>query len=56
MIADIYNIIGNTEAIAWTSERNGWRVFDIRLPAPITEPNEGTLVTSWMLTVIACPI
>ena len=50
-----YDILGNREAIAWMDGRNGWKVFDIRLSSPTTEPSEGRRVSRFSLTVIACP-
>jgi len=52
----LYNIIADRSGIDWMSERNGWRIFDIRLSSPITEPNEGRRVTRLELQIVACPI
>ena len=52
----LYNILGDRSGIDWMSERNGWRIFDIRLSSPITESNEGQRVTRLELQVVACPI
>ena len=51
-----YNILGDRDAIAWMEGHNGWRVFDIRLAAPTTEPNEGQRLSRIVMTVTACPI
>lgn len=51
----IYDILGDRDAIDWITERNGWRVFDIRTASPITEPNEGRRITRWVLSIVACP-
>ena len=51
----LYDIIGDRSAIDWITNRNRWRVFDIRLASPITEANEGRRVTRWNLSIIACP-
>lgn len=56
MARDLYDIIGDEDAAAWMEGRNGWRVFDIRLASPITEPAEGRRISRWVLSVIACPI
>jgi len=51
----LYNILGDRDGIEWMSERNGWRIFDIRLSSPITESNEGTRSTRFELQIVACP-
>ena len=56
MRRDLYAILGDRAAIDWMTERNDWRVFDIRTPSPTSEPSEGRRLTSWVLTIIACPI
>ena len=56
MRIDLYDIIGNREAIEWINGRNFWRVFDIRGAGPITETQEGTRVSKWVLTVVAAPL
>jgi hypothetical protein len=40
----------------WIENRNSWRIFDIRLPSPITVSEDGVRVSRFALTVIACPI
>ena len=56
MREDLYNIVGNRDAIEWINGRNHWNVFDIRLPSPTTAANEGRRVSRFALTVIAHPI
>ena len=56
MRRDFYEIIGDRDAIDWMTERNEWRVFDIRMAGPTSEAQEGRLVTRWNVIVIACPI
>jgi len=51
----LYDILGDRAAIDWITGRNGWQVFDIRLPAPTTEASEGRRISRWILTVTACP-
>lgn len=53
---DLYNIIGDRDMIEWASERNGWRLFDIRTASPFTESGDGQRITRSELTVVACPI
>jgi len=53
---NLYDILGDRDAIAAITNTNEWRVFDIRLSSPITEANEGRMVSSWNLSIIACPI
>lgn len=53
---NLYDILGDRDAIAWATDRNGWRVFDIRLASPITESGEGQRITRFELMVTACPI
>lgn len=50
----IYNIIGNREAIAWASGRNNLTLFDIRTTPATTEAGDGVRISRWILTVIAC--
>lgn len=52
---DLYNILGDRDCINWMSERNGWRIFDIRLPSPTTEAGEGERISRFTLEVTACP-
>jgi len=52
----LYNILADRDGINWMSDRNDWRIFDIRLSSPITESNEGQRVTRLELQVVACPI
>lgn len=56
MRRDIYAIIGDRAAIDWMTDRNEWRVFDIRLAASTTEASEGRLIARWNLSITACPI
>lgn len=57
MRRDLYDIIGDIEgAEQFIAEKNGWRIFDIRVSAPTTEPNEGRRVSVWTLEIVACPI
>lgn len=53
---NLYDIIGDRDLIEWGTDRNGWRLFDIRTASPITESGEGQRITRTELTVIACPI
>lgn len=53
---DLYNILGDRGAIEWMQELNGWRVFDIRLASPTTEPNEGRRISRFTMEITACPI
>ena len=51
-----YDILGDRDAIAWITDLNGWRVFDIRLGSPITEPDDGRTLTRWEMSIVACPL
>jgi hypothetical protein len=51
-----YEIIGDRAAIDWMTERNEWRIFDIRLAGPTTEASDGRLITRWNILVVACPV
>ena len=51
----IYGVLGDQSAIAWMEDRNGWRVFDIRIAAPTTEAGDGRRISRWNLTIVACP-
>lgn len=55
MRTDLYDILGNRDAIEWINGRNFWTVFDIRAGGPITEAQEGRRVTRWNLSIVACP-
>tara|TARA_R110000868_G_C10636484_1_gene743697 strand:- start:329 stop:766 length:438 start_codon:yes stop_codon:yes gene_type:complete len=52
---DFYDILGDRTMIDWISNRNGWQVFDIRLPAPTTEASDGRRLSRWTLTITAAP-
>ena len=56
MRRDLYDILGDRDGIDWITERNSWRVFDIRQASPTTEADEERRITKWILTVVACPI
>lgn len=56
MRKDIYDIIGDRRAIEWMETRNNWRVFDIRMASPTTEPTEERRISRWVITAVACPI
>lgn len=56
MRTDLYDILGNREAIEWINGRNFWSVFDIRAGGPTTEAQEGRRVSRWVLSVIAAPL
>lgn len=57
MRRDLYDILGDTDGMQRFCEgRNGWRLFDIRLPSPTSSAEEGRRVSTWRMTVIACPI
>lgn len=53
---DLYDIIGDVDAVNWMNLKNGWRVFDIRLASPITEASEGRRVSRWSVQIVACPL
>jgi len=55
MRRDLYDILGDRDAIDWITERNDWRVFDIRQASPTTEADEERRISKWILTVVACP-
>mgnify|MGYP006893284040 CR=1 FL=1 len=56
MRRDLYDILGDRDAIEWLDGRNGWRVFDIRQSSPTTEADEERRISKWILTAVACPI
>ena len=56
MRVDLYDILGNRDAIPFISGNNDWTVFDIRLGGPTTEAQDGRRVTRWLLTVVAAPV
>jgi hypothetical protein len=49
------NILGDRAAIPFMEALNGWRVFDIRIASPTTEPEEGRRISRVTLDVTACP-
>jgi hypothetical protein len=51
---DLFDILGNREAIEFVNGRNFWQVFDIRTTPPNTEVQEGRTVSTFQITVIAC--
>jgi len=53
---DLYNILADTAAIDSISESTSWRIFDIRTEGFNTEATDGRRVTTYPLTVTACPI
>ena len=53
---DLYQILADMAAIDILSESESWRVFDIRTEGYNTESNDGKRVTTYPLTVTACPI
>jgi len=53
---DLYQILADTAAIDILTESESWRVFDIRTEGYNTESNDGKRVTTYPLTVTACPI
>jgi hypothetical protein len=55
MREELYDILGDMEAIDWMSERCGVRVFDIRIPSPTTEASDGRRISRWNLQIVACP-
>lgn len=52
---DLYEILGNHDAVDWVSGRNYWTIFDIRATPPNTEAEEGRLVSRFELEIVACP-
>ena len=56
MRSALYDIIANRAAIDWINDREGWRVFDIRLPSPLTESDNDRRVSRSPMEVTACPI
>jgi hypothetical protein len=55
MRRDLYDIIGNRDAIQWLENRNGWSVIDIRATSPTTQVEEGRRMSVWTLSIIAHP-
>lgn len=55
-VIDLYNIVADTNAIEILSGAESWRVFDIRTEGFNTEATDGRRVTTYPLTVTACPI
>lgn len=53
---DLNNILADRAMIDWITERNNWRIFDIRTVSPITESGDGQRITRFELIVVACPI
>jgi hypothetical protein len=53
---DLYQIIADRNAIDALSNAAFWRIFDIRTEGFNTEASEGRRVTTYPLTVTACPI
>jgi len=56
MRRDLYAILGDRAGIDWITERNDWRVFDIQVPSPTTGLGEDRRLTTWSLSILACPI
>lgn len=55
MRRDLYDILGDLDAIDWINGLNDWQVFDIRLAGPTTEASDGRLISRWILQITACP-
>lgn len=53
---DLYEIIADRNAIDALSDAAFWRIFDIRTEGFNTEPSDGRRVTTYPITVTACPI
>ena len=53
---NLYDILGNRDAIEWINGRNQWTVFDIRAAGPTTEAQDGRRVTRWTLSIVAAPL
>ena len=55
MRRDLYDIVGNRDAIQWLENRNGWSVVDIRCTSPTTQVEEGRRMSVWTLSIVAHP-
>ena len=56
MRTDLSDILQNEDIKDWIDGRNFWAVIDFQTPSPITEAQDGTRVTRWVLSVLAHPI
>ncbi len=52
---DLFDIVGNRDAIEWINNLNFWTIFDIRATPPNTEAEEGRLISRYELEIVACP-
>lgn len=52
---DLYDILGNRDAIDYINGLNFWTVFDIRATAPNTEAEEGRMISRYELEVVCAP-
>lgn len=55
MRRDLYDIIGNRDALQFIENRNGFQVVDIRTTGPTTSAEEGRLISSWTISLVAFP-
>jgi hypothetical protein len=51
----LYNILANRDAMLFCQGRNGVNLLDIRNTNPTTATQDGRRVTTYEMTVVACP-
>ncbi len=56
LVADLYNVLADTVAIDHLSSYPGFKCFDIRGTAPISEQENGLRITRFEMRVVGCPV
>jgi len=52
---DLFDILGNRDAIDYVNGLNFWTIFDIRATSPNTEAEEGRMVSRYELEIVCAP-
>jgi hypothetical protein len=56
LVADLYNVLADTAGIDFLSTFSGFKCFDIRGTAPISEQENGLRITRFEMRIVGCPV
>jgi len=56
LVADLYHVLADTYGIEVCSTYPGFKCFDIRGTAPISEQENGLRITRFEMRVVGCPV
>jgi len=56
LVADLYDILADRAGIDFLSTYPGFKCFDIRCAAPISEQENGLRTSRFQMLIVGCPV